>query len=297
MALDPKRIDQLPAASALTGAELAPIDQGGVTVHVTTQAIADLAMSTATALFPTTFDNMWNAVQTLSGTAWVVTGDDGGSYAPVDLSGNGTQNHPQNTGAATDLDAQAYRHSTASASPGNAGGFRAGGSAGIHYFKASASAAKSGGFRRSIIFGARVAASDCRAFFGECASSTSPVGAAADPSAAFNTFGIGKDAADTNLQFMHNNGAGAATKIDLGFTLAGLVGHVLRLDIYVPRGGAIGYIQLKDLSTDTTLVSTSTSTDLPTDTTSLDWCAALNSGTGSTSVSLGLTRVTLGYAD
>lgn len=37
-----------------------------------------------------------------------------------------------------------------------------------------------------------------------------------NPSTLLNMFGVGYDAADTNMQFMHNDGAGTATKIDLG---------------------------------------------------------------------------------
>ena len=37
-----------------------------------------------------------------------------------------------------------------------------------------------------------------------------------DPSTLTNICGMGYDAADTNIQFMHNDGAGRATKIDLG---------------------------------------------------------------------------------
>jgi hypothetical protein len=37
-----------------------------------------------------------------------------------------------------------------------------------------------------------------------------------EPSTLINAVGMGWDAADTNIQFMHNDGAGTATKIDLG---------------------------------------------------------------------------------
>ena len=33
-------------------------------------------------------------------------------------------------------------------------------------------------------------------------------------------FGMGYDSADTNIQFMHNDGSGTATKIDLGASFA-----------------------------------------------------------------------------
>lgn len=53
-----------------------------------------------------------------------------------------------------------------------------------------------------------------RAFVGMLASSTAPTDV--NPSTLLNMCGMGYDAADTNIHFMHNDGTGAATKINLG---------------------------------------------------------------------------------
>jgi len=42
------------------------------------------------------------------------------------------------------------------------------------------------------------------------------VSAASEPSSLTNMMGFGWDAADTNIQFMHNDGSGTATKVDMG---------------------------------------------------------------------------------
>lgn len=77
-------------------------------------------------------------------------------------------------------------------------------------------AASRGGFEATIGCGLQAlnAAAQTRFFCG-IAPETTPAGL--EPSALLNTIGIGCDLADTNLQLMHNNGAGVATKIDLGW--------------------------------------------------------------------------------
>jgi hypothetical protein len=53
-----------------------------------------------------------------------------------------------------------------------------------------------------------------RYFFGMTQSIANPTDA--QPSAQISCFGIGYDAADANLQFMHNDASGTCTKVDLG---------------------------------------------------------------------------------
>lgn len=60
----------------------------------------------------------------------------------------------------------------------------------------------------------QIPASGSRWFAGFNSSTANPVNV--DPSANFNIVGFGCDAADTNIFFMHNDGAGAATKINTG---------------------------------------------------------------------------------
>lgn len=288
------KISELTAASALDGSEQLPVVQGGNTRRTTTEDVADLAAAIVENPYAIDASNFWSLVHTLGGTSWLVVADDP-SYAPVDQSGNGTSNHPVNTSASNDLDALAYRYSTASAATNNAGGFRAGSSAALHYIKAAAGASGSGGFVQKVVFGLRAQNSAARAFFGVCTQSANPISASADPSAAANTFGFGKDAADANLQFMHNDGSGVATKTDTGVTLLSLLNRVLSLEIAVPPGGASASARIVDVGTGEVICSGTASTNLPAAGVALDWCTCLNSAGTSTAVSLGVNRAVLGY--
>ena len=73
-----------------------------------------------------------------------------------------------------------------------------------------------GGFFFQTRFGISDAAlvANARTFVG--LSSTTGAFGNADPSTLLNIIGMGHDSADTNFQIMYNDGAGAATKIDLG---------------------------------------------------------------------------------
>lgn len=60
-----------------------------------------------------------------------------------------------------------------------------------------------------------------------------------DPSSLLVIVGIGYDAADSNMQFMHNDGSGTATKVDLGSSFAKPSSDrstIYRLRLYAPPG-------------------------------------------------------------
>lgn len=63
-----------------------------------------------------------------------------------------------------------------------------------------------------------VATATNRAFFGLANITSAPTDV--EPSTAVNTVHMGWDAADTNVQIMHNDGAGTCTKVDLGAAFA-----------------------------------------------------------------------------
>ena len=83
------------------------------------------------------------------------------------------------------------------------------------YWGVGGTAARLGGFRMSLLWGPAtgVATTTSRAFAGMGSSTVAPTDV--EPSSITNICGMGWDAADTNIQFMHR-GAGAITKIDLG---------------------------------------------------------------------------------
>ncbi len=77
-------------------------------------------------------------------------------------------------------------------------------------------AAGLGGFNLIVRWGPATGVSTAthRAFMGMRSSTAAPTDV--NPSTLTNMCGMGYDAADTNIQFMHNDGSGTATKIDLG---------------------------------------------------------------------------------
>jgi hypothetical protein len=77
-------------------------------------------------------------------------------------------------------------------------------------------AAERGGFHFVCRWGPAtgVATATTRSFVGLWGTNTAPTDV--EPSTLLNIVGMGWDAADTNIQFMHNDGSGACTKIDLG---------------------------------------------------------------------------------
>lgn len=77
------------------------------------------------------------------------------------------------------------------------------------------SVAGSGGFFVSLKYGVNVHASTMTLFAGLSAYTTIQA-ATIQASAYINIIGVGADSGDTNLQVMHNDGTGTATKIDLG---------------------------------------------------------------------------------
>jgi hypothetical protein len=145
-------------------------------------------------------------------------------------------------------------------------------------------AAKRGGFFFRMRWGPATGATTLttRAFVG-----LGPLGAPTDvePSSRLNIIGMGWDAADANIQMMHNDGTGAATKIDLGASFPVSVAD--RTDIYeivmfCPPNGSSVFWQVTDLNTDATATGEIT-TDLPAATQFLALLGAISVG-GTSSV-------------
>jgi hypothetical protein len=99
-----------------------------------------------------------------------------------------------------------------------------------------------------------------RAFAGLRGNTAAPTDV--DPSTLTSIVGFGYDAADTNIQFMHNDGSGTATKVDTGLakpSTNAAQGYIVRL--VCPPGGPVAYY-IKELVSGTEF-SGSASTDLP----------------------------------
>lgn len=90
-------------------------------------------------------------------------------------------------------------------------------------------AAGLGGFRLEIMMGVAATQATMRIACGLLATGVLVNLAAGDASAAVSCVFLGCDAADTNMQIMHNDAAGACTKIDLGASFPKTNGVVYRL--------------------------------------------------------------------
>ena len=104
-----------------------------------------------------------------------------------------------------------------------------------------------------------------------------------------NTVGMGWDAADTNIQIMHNDGTGTATKIDLGASWPRPTADrtsVYEIHIYAPPNSSNVYYCVLDLVNDLEASGT-ISTNIPSTTQAMNPHASLSVG-GTNSV-IGLT--------
>lgn len=114
-----------------------------------------------------------------------------------------------------------------------------------------------------------VATTTNRAFVGMTSATAAPTDV--EPSTLTNMLGFGWNAADTNIQWMHNDGSGTATKVDLGGNFP--VPTVDRTKVYeaaifvAPNGSTI-YYEFTDLAT-SNVATGSVTTNIPSNTTLL----------------------------
>ncbi len=112
-----------------------------------------------------------------------------------------------------------------------------------------------------------------------------------EPSSRTNIIGMGWDAADANIQFMHNDGAGTATKIDLGASFPVPTvdrNEVYEVQLYSPNSltRSVSYRVIRYSRTDKTVAAEATgtiTTDLPAVTQLLGCVGAMSVG-GTSSV-------------
>lgn len=151
-----------------------------------------------------------------------------------------------------------------------------------------------GGFFWKSIWGPAtgVSVSTTRAFWGVRALTSGP--SDVEPSGLVNMVGMGWDAADTNIQMMHNDGSGTATKIDLGASFPRPA--VDRTELYsielfsVP--GTTQSVVYRVVRLSTGLVATGTiTTDLPSTGTILTYNTYLSVGGTSSVIGVALERI------
>ncbi len=153
------------------------------------------------------------------------------------------------------------------------------------------SVAGQGGFFFFCRFGTTAWTAGDRLFVGLTPNSTAIV--TAQPSADANTAGFGIDAGDTAITFMHNDGSGTATKDAIAGqpTLANNQGY----DAYIfakPNDSTI-YYRLVNLNTGAEIINSSTTTDLPVNTTTMSAHAVMSNGTNTpvTAAQIGVNRM------
>jgi hypothetical protein len=151
---------------------------------------------------------------------------------------------------------------------------------GAGQFSVGGGAANRGGFHSVFVWGPAtgVATTTHRAFCG-----MGPAGAPTDvnPSTLLNMCGMGWDDTDANVQFMHNDGSGVATKIDLGASFPVPTvdrTNIYRLTMFAPPGTtqSVGY-EVENLDTGAVATGTVT-TNLPTTTTLMGWTIWMSVG-------------------
>lgn len=153
------------------------------------------------------------------------------------------------------------RRSASTTAANNTGTFRW--APGDHDVYAAATPSGAAGFALRTRFGLPSIVAGERLFVGVASAG---IAGSADPSSLTNIICVGKDGGDTNLHFMHNDGSGTATKVNLGVALTANTTYDLVLSI--PRGGGSCAYSLTDLDTGT-IYSGSVSTDLPASNTGL----------------------------
>lgn len=133
-----------------------------------------------------------------------------------------------------------------------------------------------------------VATATHRAFAGMRASAAAPTDV--EPSSVANCIGMGYDAADANIQLMHNDGSGTATKIDLGAAFPVPTADrtaVYEIALFCPPNAADMDYEVTDLVSGAVAIGT-VSTDLPSNTTALNPYACVSVGGTSSVIGIAL---------
>lgn len=113
----------------------------------------------------------------------------------------------------------------------------------------------------------------------------------ADPSSLLNIIGVGLDAVDTTLQIMHNDGAGVATKINLGASFPESTNtDMYELALYCAPNSSTVFYEVINLTTNAE-ASGSITTNLPLNTQLLAWQLWRHNATTGTAVGLDVASV------
>lgn len=147
-------------------------------------------------------------------------------------------------------------------------------------FTVGGDAAGRGGFHAVFVWGPATGVTNPthRAF---CGMRNAAAATDVEPSTLTTMVGMGWDAADANIQMMHNDASGVATKIDLGASFPVPTvdrAKIYRLTLFSPPGTtqSVGY-EVEDIETGASATGTIT-TDLPNTTTAMGPSIQMTSG-------------------
>jgi hypothetical protein len=165
--------------------------------------------------------------------------------------------------ATTNIRTQTARATYASAATSGAtGGWR--NATNVHW---RGNAAGLGGFRVAWRFGFSAIPATRRWFVGLYFHPTTPPGNV-DPSTAVDIIAVGQDTADTEIQFMHNDGSGACTKSSSAIS-SPTTAELLEVILYAAPNASDVIMSVEKLNSGVAPVSYTASSNLPSSTTSL----------------------------
>lgn len=134
-----------------------------------------------------------------------------------------------------------------------------------------------GGFRLEMTFGVEVTQSTLRLFVGVNDSGAFTI-AATDPSVKTTIIALACDSGDTNMQIMHNDAAGTATKIDLGALFPKTTGASYRAVFTAAANATSVDYEVTRLDGTTASASGTIATNLPANTAILSPIFAVSNG-------------------
>ena len=202
----------------------------------------------------------------LSGNAVFMAAPASGTTAPTVIGGTlttaATMSLQQTIASANPWQATARKRWASAATAGSVTGMR---TAYVQWFRGNA--AGFGGFFFRTQIGQNLNVNGAQVFHGLCASTGALATTAGAVAALLNMIGMGYDTTDSsagNWQLYRNDGAGTATKVDLGANAARNTTHGYDLIIYCPPGAATDiFVRITNLHTNVVVLDTSYNTDLP----------------------------------
>lgn len=172
---------------------------------------------------------------------------------------------------------------TAAGTPGLSGGIRVNNQ---DTWRGNASSI--GGFHWSGRFGFTTVVADQRWFCGLYNLASNP--ANANPSTFLNMVGLGADSADGLIYFMHNDGAGAATKVSTGLASAVAGVDLIDVHLYAPANSSSIWMSVEKMNGGSAIVEYEATTDIPANTVFMSTHMWVNNGTTATASSISIVQ-------